>query len=266
MANLEIDFQCMCLFVPQPASPEGELGSMHVLMPKTRGCHGPATGVPEHLVRIIHDDFENPKGVSMAGWTLELGGAAPGSATVSLDLPPRPEDELPPEIVDLTQLTGLRVAPKLLTHGAGGVNARVAFRRGHLQALEAEAVWTFGEQDVNMAHRMTWRLEGITEDQVRWTGPNGETVGPVDILRLTPDAGRGDGTIRLGIHHQPDHVLETPREPRLDPMEVTDHFRAFYELFDVKAPDDFPLPQIKFGPPPGDAVHCGGTRAQLASD
>jgi hypothetical protein len=254
----------MCLFVPEPLEPGSELGTVHVLMPKTSCCHGAGAGVPEHVVRLIHDDVARPKGVSLAGWTLELGGAR-GEAKVALDPQLDPNTGFMAEIVDLTKLTKLRVDRRRLEHGAEAVNAHVAFRRGHLNKIEAEQVWVIGGEDVFMAYRMTWRIDGVSEDQVKWTGPNGETVGPVDILNLTPGGdGQDDKVIRFGIHHQPDRVLVTPRKPRLKPTEVTAHFRAFYSMFDVRNPDEFLLPEIKFDIPPGDNVHCGGGRALLA--
>ncbi len=263
MADLEISFQCMCLFVPEPLAPDSEEGTMHVLMPRTNCCNGAGAGVPEHVVKLIHGDIADPKGVPLAGWKLELGGEQ-RKAKVALDPRFDPETEMMAEIVDLTRLTNLRVPHRLLTNGAGSVNARVAFHRGHLEAIAAEQVWEIGGEDVFMAYRITWRIDDVSEDQVKWTGPNGETAAPVDILKLTPGGdGKDDTVIRFGIHHQPDDVLDTPREPRLEPMQVTDHFRAFYGMFDVGSPDDVPLPQIKFDLPPGDNVHCGAGKALL---
>jgi len=266
MANLEIDFQCMCLFVPQPASPQGSSGTMHVLMPITNGCcHAPGADVPEHVVKLIHGDLQEPRGVSLAGWRLQLGSGR-GAADVSLEPRFRPKKKRKAQIVDLTRFTTLRVPPALLSDGKGKINAHVALHLGHLEKLNAEAVWDIGGEEVFMAYRMTWRIEGISEREVKWTGPNGETRGPVDILKLAP-AGNGDKTIRFGIHHQPERVLDTPRRPRLDPEEVRDHFRAFYGMFDVQRPDGLPVPKIKFPKSlPGDLVHCGGARASLASE
>ena len=262
MANLEISFQCMCLFVPEPRTKRSKFGAMHVLMPRTAGCHGACCGVPEHVVRLIHDGLPL-RGVDLAGWRLELGGEQ-DEATMALESQVDPQTGRKPEIVDLTRLTKLRVPPKLLTDGAGTVNTHVVFRRGHLAKVEAEQIWEIAGKDVFMAHRITWRIDGVSPEQVRWTGPKGENVGPVDILKLAPSGGGEENPpIRFGIHHQPDEVLDTPHKPRLRPGEVTDHFRAFYTLFGVPRGDQFPVPLIKFNLPPGDNVHCGGGRARL---
>src|ERR1700741_550425 len=94
MVDLEIRFQCMCLFVPEPVAADAKAGTVHVLMPTTNGCHdsdcsdGP--GVAEHVVRLIHPDLTDPKGVSLAGWKLELG-VGHATAEVSLDPHFRPK-------------------------------------------------------------------------------------------------------------------------------------------------------------------------------
>jgi hypothetical protein len=264
MASLEINFQCMCLFVPVPRAPRSRRGTVHVLMPTTC-CRAGGADIEEHVVKLIHDDTADPKGVSLAGHKLELG-AEPGSANLSLKPRVRTQEKRQPEIVNLTRLTRLRVPQALLSDGAGKVNARVVLRGGYLKKLAAEKVWQFGTRDVFMAHRMTWRIDGISKDQVNWTGPDGKTVaGPVDILGLTPVGGAAeredkDRVIRFGIYHQPDRVLEVPRSPKLDPREVTEHFRAFYAMFGVRNADAFPLPRIEDAPP-GMLVDCGGALA-----
>lgn len=259
MADLEINFQCMCLFVPEPAVAGGEEGTVHVLMPKTNCCSGAGANVPEHVVRLIHPDFAGTRGVPLEGWMLELGGGH-GSADISL-APPGDQNEATPRIVDLTEFTGLRVPGELLSHGHGDVNARVVLRRGHLQGLSAEAHWKMNNTDVVMASGVTWRIEGVSGEDVRWTGPQAQGGGPVDILNLRP-LEDGDEVIRFGIHHQPDEVLDTPDVPRLEPAKVTDHFRAFYSLFGLERPADLPLPVIQ-NSPPGDLVHCGAAKALL---
>lgn len=267
MANLEIDFQCMCLFVPEPRAPRSRLGTVHVLMPTTRCCHGGGASIEEHIVNLIHEDTPDPKGASLAGWKLELG-AGPASANVFLKPRVRPQTRRKPAIVDLTRLTRLRVPRALLSDEGDKVNAHIVLRGGYLKELAAEKVWRFGTANVFMAYRMTWRIDGVSEGGVNWTGPRGATKGPVDILRLTSSGredqkGGADRVIRFGIYHQPDRVLEVPRQPRLDPREVTEHFRAFYGMFGVPNTASFPLPRIR-NPAPGMLVDCGGALAQLA--
>lgn len=261
MADLEITFQCMCLFVPEPLGSDPARGTVHVLMPKTSCCHGAGAGVPEHVVKLIHPRFAETRGVPLAGWMLELGDES-GSAEVSLEPGSSPGNGTNPEIVNLTEFTDLNVPRELLFHGVGDVIARVVLRGGYLKEIAAEAAWSMGDRTVEMASRITWRIDGVRDEHVKWTGPGTQAGGPVDILELPPVSG-GDGVIRFGIHHQPEEVLDTPDDPRLDPTMVRDHFRVFYDLLGVESPDEFPLPEIET-PPPGDLVHCGAARASLA--
>lgn len=264
MASLEINFRCMCLFVPEPGALQSRLGTVHVLMPITASCcDGKGTGVEEHVVKLVHDYGSNPKGVSLAGWTLELGNE-PGTAEVSLKPRVEPqEEEFKPEIVDLSRFTN-REVPRELLSGGDAVNARVVLRRGYVHSLAAEAHWQIGEEILFMAHRVTWRIDGISANEVRWTGPDGATDVPVDILALPSEDGQeNDAVIRFGIHHQPERVIEQPDEPILDPDEVTAHFRAFHGMFGLGTAEELPVPMIK-DPPPGQLVDCLTATARLA--
>src|SRR4051794_25532547 len=96
MPRLEIDFNCMCLFVPDPKAGSGK-GLVHVLMPSTSDADG-----CEHVVRM---DYVGKDGKSVQrrfeGWAVTLGGASP---SVKLPLT-APKDGSNCHIVSLTPLT-----------------------------------------------------------------------------------------------------------------------------------------------------------------
>jgi hypothetical protein len=260
MATLEIEFNCMCVFVPDPATQ-----SIHVLMPSTEhplsGCqHG---GPERHVVRMLHDSFTGtfPKGLSLEGWGLELDGLG-GPADTSLQ-PTRPQPVPPPvpptEIVDLSVLTGNRQLPRRLVEDGPDpeVNARITLRSGRISTAYSEAEWIFQGRSVRMAFRVVWEMDVDPDQELRWLPL--QPTSPPPIRKLSE---LGSGPYRFAVYHVPDRAL--PPDPadagRLTPALVKDHFRALYVLFGIGNPGEDLLPQ----PLPGIGnAHCGSSQASV---
>jgi hypothetical protein len=263
MATLQIEFNCMCVLVPDPhPGSEGAVGTVHVLMPSTEhplsGCnHG---GPERHVVRMFHPSFQpaHPKGLSMEGWALELG---PQEAIAETTLQPAELDPDDAEVVNLSALTNDRMLPRRLIEGNDPpeVNARISLRSGRLARIESEAKWEFQGHPVEMAFRTVWTMEGLDPDEpLRWQSM-GATARP-PIMRLS-DLGPGPNH-RIEIYHVPDRALppDPNDEGRLLPSQVKDHFRALYVLFGISNPGEHMLPQ------PLSAIgtaHCGSSSAQV---
>jgi len=264
MATLELEFNCMCVFVPEPSpgGPDGQ-GSMHVIMPSTRHHHG---GGQEHagevhVVRMLHPSFlpAHPKGLSMEGWALTLGEGAPPSASTALD--PGPNGET---LVNLTPLAGGAMVPHRMVQDQFNdeVNARVTLGSGALQTdkIRSEAKWKFGGTDIRMAFRASWMMEVDPDRPLQWFSLDATAAPPIRSLReLTPEA---DGHYKITIYHVPERTL--PPDPgdngRLELSQVKEHFRALYVLFGIQNPTEDMLPQ----PPTAVGTgHCGLPQALL---
>lgn len=263
MATLTIEFNCMCVLVPDPHPDSGgERGTVHVLMPSTEhplsGCnHG---GPERHVVRMLHPSFaaDHPRGLSMEGWALELG---PQEATADTTLQPAESHPETARVVDISALTDGRTLPRRLVErgDAPEVNARISLRSGRLAWIEAEAEWLFKGAPVDMAFRTVWEMEDLNPDEpLRWESMDATARPP--ITRLS-DLGEGPD-YHIAIYHVPDRAL--PPDPNDDgkllPSQVKDHFRALYVLFGISNPGEHMLPQ------PRSAVgtaHCGSSTAQV---
>lgn len=265
MATLEIEFNCMCVFVAAP-----DEAIMHVLMPSTcnhahhgHGDHGHGEGVERHVVRILHPKFP-PEGISMEGWALDLGGESGASADLTL----QPMERIGAEtIVNLTELSGGEtISPSLLAKaGHPAINARVTLRSGRLMSAPAEVKWNFKGEPVEMSYRATWRMEVAPDTPLKWSNIGATDPAPVASLAdLGADA--QDGVYRFKIYHVPSRALppDDAGVGSLELEEVKDHFRALYVLVGVDEPGEDLLPQ----PPEGawGVAHCGIASGALGPD
>jgi hypothetical protein len=262
MATLLIEFNCMCVLVPDPLpGTEGKLGIVHVLMPSTEhplsACnHG---GPERHVVRMLHPSFaaQHPRGLSMDGWALELGPRDAAVADTTLE----PAQRVPEEarVVDLSGLTGQQIPRRLVERGdTAEVNARISLRSGRLAAIQSEATWDFNNTHVDMAFRFVWEMEVDPEEPLRWESMDATARPPITKFSdLGPHP-----NYQIAIYHVPDHALppDPDDEGRLQPSQVKDHFRALYVLFGISNPSEELLPQ----PPAAiGTAHCGSSSAQV---
>jgi len=275
MTALEIEFHCLCFFVPDP-----EKGTVHVLMPRTHAPedhdgHGAAgqardevgggdggdagdgesggdggdgeSGGHLHVVRMFHESFDEvAEGRAMEGFTLVLGPES-GAADTSL----RPERPRAEEIVDLAHATGMTLGRELIEDfGHPGVVSRVILRSGYIREMDSDTTWTLRRRDIDMAYKVVWRIDGITEEQVRWVPESvGERRPP--FARL---AELGDRRVqRLRIAHMTPDAMPPGRRGTLSDDAVREHFRAFYALYGITNPSDDQLPTA---PERVDNVNC----------
>jgi hypothetical protein len=265
MATLEIDLNCMCLFVPDPHAGTNT-GTVHVLMPQT--C---CNGEDRHVLRMRYRDREaNVVMRPMEGWALVLG-TQPGEARTTLDPKSaarsngeeREEGEVA-KIVDLTALTahaesgrGRAVSRSLLEGAHAAVVSRISFHAGEVISVAAQNDgWILGEESVIMAHKVTWRIEDASMDFLEgqvWINLNSTEPPPLDSLRMVkPHRVNGKEVFRLSVHHVTEKVLRTKngasrrRVPGfgLNPEEIQRHFRMFYKLLDIRDPDEELLPKL----------------------
>jgi hypothetical protein len=264
MPKLEIDFNCMCLFVPDPHR-GNDRGTVYVLMPATSHC----SGHERHIVRMLFKDKAGKEQMrEMEGWELVLGAAA-GTARTTLD----PADGNPEgDIVDLTKLTsrngsaGYRV-PKNLIEGNGRVVAsRVVLNAGEVVKVDAqqEAKWAFGTETHVMAHRVTWQVE-LPSLELTWNNLLDSSREGAPLASL--DEVAGNGVFKLHVHHVTEAaylrkagstgILRDMSTDDFDPRvlndnEIGEHFRMFYALLGDKNPDETLLPRLP-QKKPGDA-------------
>lgn len=289
MATLELEFNCLCLFVPDP---NDEV--VHVLMPGTDGHpddhddghaeHG------KHVVRMLHRSFkgdEKLRGRPLEGWALTLGPETPSPSAVRTLGPKVPSaGRTPPsktapasrtlvshgdrdsegELPDLSDITGRTVDPALLGLNPGSrVAARITLRTGRATRLAYESTWriendaTHITRDIRIAHQVTWRMEHVDPTLI-WSRLSGRSNGdyaPLESLNaLEPE---DDLSYRLRIFHVTEDALP-PRGGILKPAEMRQHYRAFYSLLGENHPADGLLPRITEKHILD--VNCGGAMAQ----
>lgn len=258
MATLEIDLNCMCLFVPDPRRGTN-VGRVHVLMPATHHCHGGE----RHVVRMMfrgRDGSEQMR--ELEGWELVLG-ARPATARTRLEPSSAAADGT---IVDLTELTrnggegGFRVPRTLIRDKDPSVACRIVLNAGEVIDLDAQdAEWELGGDSHVMAHRVTWRME-LPTAELTWKNllRQRRVRKPLASLdEVAPDV-RGKETVyRLHVHHVTQKAFDKAREagmdadttikfdPRvLDDDEIRDHFRMFYTFLGDATPEDRLLPRL----------------------
>lgn len=265
MATLELEFNCMCLFVTDP-----EDGTVHVLMPPTAHDHAdhgnaglPATlprGLKRHVVRLLHRSFAADQGRSLEGWALELHGSPAPPDTTLL----RPAGGQNPEVVDLSGITNRRVSRDHLEREAypNRVSALLTLRGGTATKLDDEDTkWVMDGRTIVMAHQVVWRLENVSE-QLRWVDL-GANHGP-PLRSLSELEAEADGSYRLEVYHVTEKALPPTGLGYLNAAEVRKHFGAFYPLLGFK-PGARHLPRLKPGGKEGGKYNCKTAQAELES-
>lgn len=254
MATLKIDFNCMCLFVTDETT-----GDLHVLMPNTSG-HSVGH---QHVVRMVFRD-SNGETIKrpMERWALNISSAAPpqeGEPTAAKSV----LDEA--LIVNLTEVTGKRIDPDLVTGAASDrVISRVTIRGGHVDAVKAQSKhrWLLKEHEYFMAHQVTVRMESVPE-VLHWTplGDPGSDIPLPTLADIKPEGDDNGVTVyALKVYHVLPQDLPPAASPKLNEEAIRDHFEAFYDLLGVE-PDADLLPRrainlLNGGAPPAGMEYC----------
>jgi hypothetical protein len=237
--KLRITFSGLCLFVP---GKDDSAGWMHVLMPAT------GKRVHKHVAQLGYDQAYEvdatgdpvgmPKYVPIEGSA--LGG--PSGTKPGANLP------APEGLVDLSDLTGAKVEPRLVEGppDSGIVAARMSLGAGVGAGVPGGAYWNLDGREVRMPHRAVWILD-VPGDNLTWSVAG--TDGGLRSLRPI------DGEIVLYVMHQPAHELPPTRLPLPDgPFSLpprgyrNDHFEAYYDVLDQTPQSKRPIPVFERGP------------------
>lgn len=223
MATLKIDLNCMCLFVTN-----GEPNPVHVLLPATCGCDPKLN----HVVRLLYTD---PQGKvekkEMEGWALTLrrGAAAPGDVPSSAEAIREKR-----EVVNLTDLTGSRVAPEVMTGaGEGKVVSRVSIHGGVIEEVATQPDrWILGTHDGGMAHQITWRVDNV---EMEWTSIGAPGKPPLESLAEVKQEDEDGEVYQLYLYHVlkqdvPKDLPPPDGEETLDEVDIQAHFPMYYPL------------------------------------
>ena len=258
MATLEIDLNCLCMFVR-----DENAASVHVLMPATDHHHkGGEEPFPPHVVRMLHPSFAEETGRPMEGWALVLG-ETPGSADTALGHASGGAGSTP-EVANLTGITGGKSVARRLVDDVQNseVKARVTLHAGKATQLNAQAVWKLKGQNIFMAHRVVWRIEDMPEE-LTWVSLGANQPAPLQSLKeLKPEV---DGSYRLGIYHVTPDDLPPTGVGTLKPDQVRQHFRVFYNLLGIPNPSEDLLPQMEGPFIKSFRVNCGLSQATLGA-
>src|ERR1041384_7267906 len=171
MATLELQVNCLCLFVTDSANKV-----VHILMPGTKG-HGGNDGHDGHAENHAHcgrmmqrgfaGETAKSVGLGMEGWALALG---PANASADTTLAPR-DAASKGQLPNLTELAGgdKKVDAALVGLEPGDrVAARITLRSGWVTRLDSEATWEIAGQSFALAHQVTWWMPDV--DGLEWKG------------------------------------------------------------------------------------------------
>lgn len=232
MATLEIDFNCMCMYVP------GKSGAMHVLLPKM-GHH---TAHDAHAVVLAYHDMNHClQVVPMEHWELIVDGTTPRPTLWSYIAAIAFRNRL----VNLSDLTKKPVDPQRVTSQTpDGVVSRITLRKGRITRVDAQwHVWRVKGAKYRLAHRVTWRVENVPLDLLWQSLGTSASMGePLDTLAsVRPESPRGP-LYKLSVHHVlKEHVPPNPSN-KLKDSELREHFKEYFKLMDFPHPGDDLLP------------------------
>lgn len=248
MATLQIEFNCLCLFVRDETN-----HIVHVLMPSTHPPH-------KHVVMLYHHTAF-PGGHPMEGleWVLGTGGTAD-----LLSLAPTADGV----IVDLTKVTedaagqnGKKVADALVSTAHTDVLTRVTLRAGSVVARNSEATWRLKGVEVAMAHQVIWEIDGVL-DTLTWNPLNNPDPAPLATLSELGAPERlpgGKQGYPLRVFHTMPGNLPPNEIGVLNEAQVRQHFQHFYDVLHHQ-PDPDQLPSVVAAPAIG-TFNCGTGQA-----
>lgn len=234
--TLNITFTGLCLFVPEPAGADQNIGTMTVLMPMlgAQHHHGMDRHVPvlgfdtAHAVATPADRIRGAHAyVSMSNLQLIHMGS---EANLSLC----------PEMVNLAEVTRRPVeADHLGPDTTTRLVSRVRLGAGRINAVARGVCWEWGQGRIrSIAHKVQWTIDGIpgTDLKLRLLGLHSGTAVQVPILYPI------NGAINLFVHHVPQGDLLPEPENHHEPQSGAEphHFAAFYNLFGADPPMRLP--------------------------
>ncbi|HEX9939327.1 MAG TPA: hypothetical protein VGB15_19445 [Longimicrobium sp.] len=254
MATLQIEFNCLCMFVRDRAAK-----AVHVLMPSTEhaGHHA-----DRHLVRLVHPSFgQEPQGRSLLGWALSLG---PTEGTADLTLQPARGNGA---IANLSAATGIGVDRALVDGPHERIASRVTLRAGRIVRADAERRWLLDGRELSMAHRVVWEMENVSETEpLPWQSLGAAGAAPLRALRdVAPEPGRtaDERLYRLRVFHTtPGSLPPNDRAGTLRPEEMARHYAMFYTLLGISSPAAHLLPALV---DESRSAAAGGRRAALGA-
>jgi hypothetical protein len=276
MATLEIELNCLCLFVPDPRNGHGT-GAMHVLMPHTN--HHRESD--RHVVRLEYEGLDGKRvAKSMDGWALALGRAPRAVADTSLDPDADTASVGMAEVVDLTKASRNgnggnphRVDRRMVYRSHPDVSSRITFYGGGATGVSAESPVRWSLNDVLLAHQVVWRID-VPAEQMRWTrlnpGPRRRPAPPLPSLELVRPVIEGTREVfRLHVFHVTRNSLEERHSINfpsvLSEPQLRRHFEMFYRLMGIPRPRNGLLPILLPDPNAGeDDVGAGGWACRLA--
>jgi len=239
--KLKIRFRCLCFFVRDEAT-----GQMHVVTPATCGCDG---GVVKHAAFLAFPreggrlnaagNFraENEPGkadfVPMEGFSIVLPG---NGAPAALDLPP--------STVDLNGLAGDVVNPALVRGPRDKrITSRITLPSGGITSTVTPGRWEFnGSKKLGLARDVVWTVDGLPDKPLvirRSAFAVGQEPGPEeDVVEIKANS---KGEFRLDFHHGMEGDFGRELNT-VDPNSASEHFVAFYDLYDQPAAR--PLPRF----------------------
>jgi hypothetical protein len=245
MATLQLEFNCLCLFVRDEAN-----DVVHVLMPRTDH-----PGMDRHVVRVYHPELPPPPdGKSMEGleWVL---GPAKGSANL-LSLATNDTGELVDVTVasgDANAQNGKKVDKDLVTTVHDKVLTRVVLRAGTLVDRRSPVRWKLKGRRFKMVDRVVWEIDDV-DDSLTWNKLKNSDPFPLTSLaelgppQPLPGPGHKTG-YQLRIFHTTEEGLPPDGDVGvLDELAIQQHFRHFYDLLNYNpSPDQLPRdPEVPF--------------------
>jgi hypothetical protein len=262
MAELYIEFNCMCLFAT-----ENGKRAVHVLMPTSHEhehphhdhpnghdhdhapthphapagdpTHGHGNGqdpgkkIPrKHFVRLLYIDHAGKtQPLPMEGWALTLASRDPVHDSAGAV---RQEAR----VANLTSIAGLRVNTDLLAGtDKEKLAARVTIDGGKIERVDTQPdVWQLGETSQIMAHQVAWRIPNL-DPTLRWEsiGASGDApLRSLDEVQATGQTAEGEPIYRVYVYHVLERdlpqVLPPNKEPTLPAAFVIEHFPMYYGL------------------------------------
>ena len=165
---------------------------------------------------------------------------------------------------DLTVLTGnaagaggLTVNPALVKGIGDDVVTIVHLNAGHAVEAWSEVEWVFKGQAVSMAYRVMWQIDGVPDTR---DVPDTGTCPYLQLEGVPKSDSSGQDIRWIEIYHTTPDGL--PGGSGLEPIDVKEHFKIFYQRILKHDPDESELPQP---PETGAKVNCGISQAQLGS-
>ncbi|WP_420126200.1 hypothetical protein [Longimicrobium sp.] len=233
--TLRITFSGLCLFVPEPATPGGTTGRMHVLMPGMFGHHH--HGADRHVPVLAYDTGHLVQGAAAMG--VSALAKLTGHELVIAD-GDGANLHLCDHIVDLRGVTGRGVDPDHLGPDTKRkLVSRVTLGAGEITGVSPGVCWEWRPGEFRpIAHRVQWDIPDVQGDSlILETAPIGGGGASRALGTLFPV----DGRVNLEVFHEtpqdlPPDPMPMDHQPAPMPGDHPKHFSAFYGVFGGPVP------------------------------